>query len=391
MTALTRSARTSDNSGVRRSFLRRGSAILAIPALLASACDLNLPSERDIEDLRVLDLKVDPPEITLFERGSLELDPMSPPPFERTEVTVRALVAHPDLDATFGYQWVRCKPGLGSIPCEVEDGETREVLGTSTTAGFAYIPVDLVLADVVGGQTPLENLAARFVEDPRDLLNGLYTYINTQVSVLSAGITVDTTALEAVKRVVVFEPRLVARAIREAQALDPSQVPMIEGLPLPSLCTNVSEGQVERLFTFLSTRTPNRSPVYDRVEIEIVGTSSSATRSVGLGEVLELDTSEALVMRGWSNTGDAEKYQLIDADCALQSFQERLAFSWFTQAGELDGNVTTDEEPLIVWYPTREDEAPATEPFRARIWTVLRDGRGGSDHRWFDVRVTPAR
>ncbi len=388
MTALTRPARTSDNSGVTGA---RTLGWLVPLALLGAACDLNLPSERDIEDLRVLDLKVDPPEITLFERGSLDLDPMNPPPFARTEVTVRALVAHPDLDASFGYSWVRCKPGLGRIPCEVENGETRELLGSSSTPDFSYVPVDLVLADVVGGQTPLENLATRFIEDPRDLLNGLYTYINAQVSVASAAITVDTTALEAVKRVVVFEPRLVARAILEAQALDPSEVPMIDGLALPSLCTNVSDAQVDRLFTYLSTRTPNRAPTYERIDVEIVGTSSSSTRSVGVGEVLELDTTDVLVLRGRAAEGDAEKYQLIDADCALQKFQERLAFSWFTQAGELDGNVTTDEEPLIVWVPTRDDEAPATEPFRARIWTVLRDGRGGSDHRWFDVRVTPAR
>lgn len=367
--------------------VRLAAVVLACAGLVA--CDLNLPSEKNVEDLRILDVQVDPPELALFARGSLELDPMSPPPFERTEVRVRALVAHPDLDASYGYRWVRCRPGLGSVPCEA--GETREVLGSSTDATFSFVPVDLVLADVVAGEAPLESLAQRFVEDPRDLLNGLYAYINLEASVAQASITVDTQVIEAVKRTVIFEPRLVARAIAEAQKLDPSQVPMIDGLSLPSLCTQVSPAQAESLYTYLSTRTPNRAPTYQAIEIRVVGTPTTAIRNVALGEVLELEPGDVVRFRGVAALGDAEAYRLIDADCQLQDFQERLAYSWFTQAGELERNVSTDEDPVNSWAAPPASELPDSGELRARIWTVLRDGRGGSDHRWFDVHVRSAR
>ena len=45
------------------------------------------------------------------------------------------------------------------------------------------------------------------------------------------------------------------------------------------------------------------------------------------------------------------------------------------------GSTTDDADPVTHWT------APASG--RARIWTVVRDGRGGSDHRWFDVEVAP--
>jgi len=353
-------------------------------ALFMSACDLNLPSESKIEDLRILDIKVDPPEISLFELGSLALEPENLPPFRRQDVTVKVLAAHPDLDATFSFEFVRCKPGLGSIPCD--DGETRDRLGGGSDNTFSYIPVDLVLADVVGGENSLDQVAARFVEDPRDLINGLYTYINSAVSVASAAITVDTPTLEGVKRVVVFEPRIIARAIQEAQKLDPSEIPMIAGLALPSLCTNVDPATTAQLFTFLSTRTPNRSPTYEKIEIEIfTKNATTATRSVGLGEVVEVFEGDVIAIEGLAAEDDAEKYQLIDADCTLQKFRERLAFSWFSSVGDLSTNVTTEEDSLVDWV------APpfVGEPLRARIWTVLRDGRGGSDHGWFDVLVRP--
>jgi hypothetical protein len=43
------------------------------------------------------------------------------------------------------------------------------------------------------------------------------------------------------------------------------------------------------------------------------------------------------------------------------------------------------------WAAPLASELPDSGELRARIWTVLRDGRGGSDHRWFDVLVRSAR
>src|SRR5262249_53399114 len=155
-----------------------------------------------IQDLRILDIRVEPAEMTVFKPAApvsraRELFALQP---NDVDVTFTALVAHPDLDAKFKYEWIRCKPGLGRVPCS---GKDRERLSFSTTSSVAqFQPVPIVFADAVmtasttqGGDAQARGLfgaLSTFASDPRDLLNGLYAYMNLRASVTSATVAVDT-------------------------------------------------------------------------------------------------------------------------------------------------------------------------------------------------------
>lgn len=278
---------------------RRALALAAPLALGLLACNLDLPSEYRIEDLRVLDLQVEPPEVSVFEPSgtgttALSFDPMNPPPIAHQPVRVRALVAHPDLAASFEYDWIRCKPGLDRVPC---DGTLASALVPERTAEMSFTPIDVLFADVTGG-TKLEDLAAALAEDPRDLLNGLYAYVNLQAGVGQASIAVDTQRIQATKRIVVFDPRVVALALEQARALDPSQIPM--GAGLPTLCAGVSDAQLALLNGFLASREPNRTPRMLGVSVVITHLDGSITATItsAEGSVLDLEDTDLVTLEG---------------------------------------------------------------------------------------------
>jgi hypothetical protein len=359
---------------------------LACSVLMLCGCNVSLPDEYFVADLRVLDLKVRPPEISLFAKSDdpLSLDPSDPPMLERTEVEVTALVAHPDLDASFSYDWIRCRPGLDPVPC---DDETERLGADEPT--LRVIPADELFEDVAGGAS-IGSIGLTLAEDPRDLLNGLYAYLNLSARVAQAAIEVDTPRLEATKRVVVFEPRLVAAALREAQRQEPGAMPMVSGVDLPTLCTQLEEPELQELYAFLESRSPNAPPSYPGVEIEIEDANGVLTATVGVrsGDAIEVEPGGRARMKATLVEEEAESYRLIDANCVLQDFEERLGVSWFTQLGELTRQLTTEDDPETSWLaPLSVDEEGA----RARIWSVVRDGRGGSEHLRFDIVVRSRR
>lgn len=366
---------------------RRVLALAAPLTLGLTACNLDLPSEYRIEDLRVLDLQVEPPEVSVFEPSgtgtvALSFDPMNPPPIAHQPVRVRALVAHPDLDASFEYDWIRCKPGLDRVPC---DGSLASALVPERSAEVSFTPIDVLFADVSGG-TKLEDLAAALAEDPRDLLNGLYAYVNLQAGVGQASVPVDTQRIQATKRIVIFDPRVVALALEQAQALDPSQIPM--GAGLPTLCAGVSDAQLSLLNGFLASREPNRTPRMLGVSVVITHVDGSTTSTItsARGSVIDLEDTDVVTLEGVPASSAAEAYGLIDANCLLQSFTERLAFSWFISAGGLSRQITTQEDTMTR-YDLPRQSALAGSLVRTRVWVVLRDGRGGSSHGAVDFRI----
>ncbi|MCC7384623.1 MAG: hypothetical protein IT384_22435 [Deltaproteobacteria bacterium] len=359
----------------------------ALAVLAVGGCFPDLPPEYRVDDLRVLDLRVRPPELGLFARTDdpLAFDPNRLPPVVSSSVVVTALVAHPDLDATFRYDWVRCAPGLGRIPCE---GGTAERLDPNPGPVLVVRPIDLLLSDLASGGS-LQQIGATLAADPRDLLDGLYTFVNLSAHVDTAALPVDTTTLDATKRVVIFEPRLVAFTIREArQLVAGGQLPAIEGLP--TLCTEVTPAQQRAIDAYLSARQPNQPPSYRQVEAALAfgGRVSTSTFSIGNGDTITVAPDEELLLRAVTTATDAEAYRLIDANCNLQDFDERLVASWFTQLGTLSRQLTTDENPSTRYTAPAAVELGSQR--RARIWSVLRDGRGGSDHLWFDVLVDPS-
>ncbi len=118
---------------------------------LCVACGLSFPDEYLVEDLRILEIRSDPPEIPIFSRPRLDLSPQELSGLSPNFQTVRfsALVAHPDLDASFSYDWIRCvdpRRGLGGfrrIPC---DGEQKQRVAQRSS--FELAPIEALLADL---------------------------------------------------------------------------------------------------------------------------------------------------------------------------------------------------------------------------------------------------
>ena len=86
--------------------MRRAASML----VLFAGC-VDLPEEYRVEDLRILEVRAEPPEIRMFEDAPLTGTPeeVLASPIELTDVRMTVLAAHPDLDATFEYQWIRCR------------------------------------------------------------------------------------------------------------------------------------------------------------------------------------------------------------------------------------------------------------------------------------------
>lgn len=368
--------------------------VAATMHFIASGCGVSFPDESRIEDLRVLEIRADPPEIAVFEPGQRATSSRDLLALRRSATTVRltALVAHPDRDAALSYDWYRCTPGFQSLPCE---GDARSRLVTSTASAIDISPISILFEEVA--QAPDDALGSlnRIVQDPRDLLNGISAFINARVTVDRAAIEVDTRALDALKRVVIFDPVIVRLAMIEADRLIQGQaVPMVEGFNLPNLCTTLTPEQRARIFDFLDRRTPNRAPEYESVEFaRRRGVVETATRALDAGEILELSADEQLVLRGRAREGDREEYQIIDDNCELIVLRETLAWSWFTDRGSLSSSLTVEgsgpadfQDSHTVYRPpfAGGDIEGAT---RARIYSVLRDGRGGSASRVVEVKI----
>jgi hypothetical protein len=375
--------------------------LLSTSAIALAGC-ISIPDAAIVDDLRILEIRVDPPEIPVFKPAPPISRPEDLLELEPNDVTVEvaALVAHPDLDAKIAYEWVRCKPGLDRVPC---DGMDRERLASSETSSVAAIaPVSILFADAIqaammsqGGDRAgraVFGALGTIASDPRDLLNGLYAYVNVHASVISAAIHADTSALDGTKRLVVFDPQIVRVAISVARS---QTLPQIEGYSLPNLCSTVSAEQVDLIYDFLEKRAPNRAPAYRRIEIVEVNGSTGTFRDLMPGEILRLSPGESIALRGHADPGDKEEFQLIDDNCQLQDLHEVLAWSWFTNLGELSSRLTTesiedeaeDSSRHRVTYTAPPAAGLKNQTNRARIWSILRDGRGGSASRIIEVQI----
>lgn len=368
-------------------------------ALLAVGCGVSLPEEYRVEDLRILEIRAEPPEIRIFQDApiDLELDQLATQPLDLRPVRLSALIAHPDLDATFDGQWIRCKvadddtgevgSGFQRVPC---DGVGRVELGRGLNLELS--PVQLLLEDVLANGGDPVAVITSLAEDPRDLFAGLYANLNFQAFATQAAIPVDTPAIEGTKRVVIYDPAVVSLVLREARRLGPDAIPMISGIPTPSLCTRASGDQLGAINAFLEARIPNQAPRYAGLELR--AETDTATRAYDPAEgPIVMAPGTQLELRGYVAETDLESYRVIDDNCNLLEQQETMAFSWFTTAGELSPQVTAqsldqaDSRRRVMTY-----EAPATiegPEQRVRIWSVLRDGRGGSDAKVIDLVIRP--
>jgi hypothetical protein len=367
--------------------------------LLGVGCGVSFPEEYRIEDLRILEIRAEPPEIRIFQDApiDLEVNQLATQPLDLRPVQLSALIAHPDLDATFDGQWIRCKvadddtgevgSGFQRVPC---DGVGRVELGRGLNLELS--PVQLLLEDVLANGGDPVAVITSLAEDPRDLFAGLYANLNLQAFATNASIPVDTPSIEGTKRVVIYDPAVVSLVLREARRLGPDAIPMISGVATPSLCTRASADQLGAINAFLESRIPNRAPRYAGIELRYQTDTATQAYDPTAGPIV-LPPGTKVELRGYVAEEDLESYRVIDDNCNLLQQQETMAFSWFTTAGELSPQVTAqslnqaDSQRRVMTYEAPESVEGAEQ--RVRIWSVLRDGRGGSDAKVIDVLVRP--
>jgi hypothetical protein len=299
-------------------------------------------------------------------------------------VRLTALVAHPDLDATIEIDWIRCRgddgAGFEAIPCP---GNLKERLGSGTSTTVE--PIRIAFDDLSMGVDAITALAA----DPRDLFSGVRAFFNVQATVTQAAVEADTTVLEGTKRLLIFDPTIVSLVLREARARGAGAIPMIEGVQLPTLCTNVSETEFGAVLDYLGTRQRNRAPAY--ASIEYIPPAGTGTVAYVTGPIF-LRPDQPVTFRGRVLETDKETYRVIDDQCRLVELSETMSWSWFTNVGDLSDQVTSEgQTPRASEYQTTWRAPPATEleqqETRVKVWSVLRDGRGGSDSRSVDLVI----
>ena len=108
----------------------------------------------------------------------------------------------------------------------------------------------------------------------------------------------------------------------------------------------------------------------------------SATSSASI----ELSPGERISLIPSINEDAAESYRVIDGNCDLMDFTEKPVFSWFTNLGDLDSQITRLKDPQNVYQAPEATDLESDET-RVRIFVVVRDGRGGSDHQSIDLVI----
>ncbi len=379
--------------------MRRAALALACTAF-ATAC-VDFPDEFRIEDLRIVEVRADPPEISFFRDAPVggTAEEILATPLATEDIELSVLAAHPDLDASFGYTWFRCKAesragepttGFLRVPCSgAQKVELVEGLASTPTVSVSIVQTIVDDLAEIGGDD-LVQVIGSLAEDPRDLFSGLRLNVHANVRVEDADIAVDTLALDGRKRVVLFDPAIVSLVLRAARDGEFGELPMIQGVETPSLCTNVSESQLSTLLEYLEERTPNRRPIYTELELIREGATSTVAYDPRQAPI-ELAPGESILLSGRVTEDSFETYRVIDDNCELVELDETMAWSWFITHGELSDQLTALEREGddLSNYSTRYT-APVDFPgdeLRTRIFSVLRDGRGGSDSHVIDVVV----
>ncbi len=334
----------------------------------------------------MLNIKAEPPEVAVFARAPgdpLRLPSEGVPELAMTPVHLTALVAHPDSGASLEVRWSRC--GIfDDLPCDAP----LVALDAGPADELDIVPAQAILEALLEsgstGGSPI-SLAGTLVEDPRDIFNGFFAYVNTTVSVREASVPVDTSPLQAEKRLILYDPRLIATAIEEASLRGSQGSEVAAALGLPNLCSSTSEAHRQKLRAFLEERVPNRAPMLAPLGFDVIeGLTDTPTGALARGDLIKLRAGEVLALRPDVTFGSKETYSVIDGNCQLREFDENLSFSWFTRLGELTRHTSTDRAPVVNYTAPKE---LTSDGMIDRVWLVVRDGRGGSDHMFIDVEL----
>lgn len=347
--------------------MRRTLPIAAL-AILVAACG---PGPNDtpgsVHDLRVLAMRLDPPEVFL------PMDPSSPP----VDVGIEALVASPE-GGPVKLSLEGC-PDTGSAACQgVADSldPTQQTLyAPLTDAHQASLPVPTLPSAPAVVYTESRSLPVPLLAD---LLKGAgYGGLLGARPLFEVDASAASVSERAFKRLEVSYPDSVYEV-----ALAQAGISICDSNGQPAGCVA------------LHPRTPNQNPVLEHVRYQrSTDGPNAAWRALPSGP-LSVAAGERVTFFPVSKSGSAEKYQTLSIDVQNRTVKvtnetELLIYSWFATKGSFDLDVTEVSRTRGV---RNAYTAPKTVPQAgedAFVWIVLRDTRGGVDFQVVPLRLTP--
>lgn len=337
-----------------------------------AACGPEFEPGYRIQNERILAIRADPPEAV----------PGQPVTFTPLVVSGSGTLGAP---ADYQSTWWRCDDAASdglSDPTICTSSSARQTLSTDPT-WVDVIPSDFFPAPDPSAGVPSEKLLGAVL--------GYWRVV---------GLTMqkETRIVDAVKRVVVYAP-----------------------VPLGSIDARLADLDVR--VDENGALAPNRNPLMTGVEIRESDVNGPAVTSVKPGETYWFKPryDERELAAYWSLKVDLSGLDLddptslseLDDDELLSRFSrvrrcEIPVFSWYVTAGALRRETTVDERVLSEVFAPMGETCPAIEgevrrpevrftaPDEAdlpadgliRGWVVLRDGRGGTDWRSFEVTIS---
>jgi len=336
--------------------MRRLLLALAAWALLLPACGKDLPDPTLVDRLRVLALKVEPPEL----RGP-----------RRIEAELSVLAVRPKGEIVQQLRWYRCSDwdlNSNSFMCPF-NGLGSEELGSGETLTYSVDPDDLL------------ELAK---EQARQLAPDRAEEVDLLVEMIGVWDTVNVSAIAGDERVESTKRIVISGESAGQAAMVMSQFPGSEE------CKELGPDVP-----------PNSNPVLIEMRYRHTETGEAGLLD-DVGSVTIL-ADEELELRPIVDWESLEPYPQIDVLAELpvcRASEEFPIVSWFCDGGKLlEGDTAVPpaqteaerEDPnrlarlYTYWTAPAEKDIPLDG--LVRCWAILRDGRGGTDWQGFAIRV----
>ncbi len=344
------------SSGARLLVAAQVGLVLVLAGCLESS-DFDRPTE--VVDLRVLALRLEPPEIEM--PLSEHADPIP--------VGISALVATPDSGTL---QWnMRMCSSATSRGCK---GEEEGGVLEHVSSGEVEIPSS-------HGEVPeivLEGEISFSVEMIQELLEAtLLDGLGGIRPVLDLEVRSGDYSERALKRLQISFPDIAYRLLMAEVG-----IPICDERGLPEGCLEYR------------ARVPNANPAIEDIAYRRVLQDGSLSDPEPIPEdgPLLVSSGEQVWLVPQAADGSSESYQTLFVDfetheVRLEDREEILIWSWFATAGRL-GRARTEETRTRgeqnLW--TAQESAPRSQG-DVWIWLVLRDNRGGVDFTSLHLRV----
>ncbi len=374
--------------------------LTALTALAGSGC-IDLEVKHEIKDLRILGVRLDPPEIVYSPFLAFPAAQRPPIPVPPVEVRATILAADPRAEEPVTFVTHLC-PESNNSACrnyeipefseeqEHDPAQLRQVLEDFTTLRAATIaPQDGLLVGSLGSFAVPERAVEYILPHGPDGAASILFEDYARVIVEAEHLAV---------REVAFR-RLPFNANFDFSTLPPPLDQQLADQFSEFLGVSICDAQQnqEEKPDCLKSRVTNRNPTIEemrfsretlvRPEYDDDGEDTREFGEVVSGPI-SLAPGEDLNLWPVFARGDLEPYQIWEVDLQaaklmLANYKEQIATSWYVDRGNLhpplSPPVITDDTSTVYTYPDIDPPESVT------VYVVVRDQRGGVD--WTTVEI----